>query len=122
MKKTAILANAVLASTLLLNASITWGANAWIGGINVTKIVTTDGSHGGCMAALSIDPKSKLSSCGSEFVTFSCTGVNTTVNNANNMFDTAKMAYALNKPVALGITDEKGHDGYCQVYRFHLLP
>ena len=116
MKKSIV--TAALALTIMSGTAFADSA-----GINTTieKVLVNDGTiFGGCMALLADSPKNYLSSCGT-WVTFSCTGDFASVLQANNMLDTAKMAYALDKEVYITFTDTKMHNGFCFANRIDLL-
>ena len=80
---------------------------------NITKIGTNDGAqYGGCMAALDEDLASYALDCPDDWVTFSCTGIYTSKDAAYRMFDSAQLAFGLNKKVEIGVDDLRKHDGY----------
>ena len=76
-------------------------------------MVTADSRFGGCLAALTVNPQTKLGSCGKTWVTFSCSGHFTDSIRAYRMLDQAQLALAMNKSVIVGIQDDKKHNGYC---------
>jgi hypothetical protein len=108
----------IYAAVVLLTASpLSMAATGVVNGAIVTKILTNDGgSFGGCMVLLDKSVNAVLSTCSSSWVTFSCTGDHTSTARANTMLETAKMAYALGKPVQVSFTDAKKHNSYCFAY------
>lgn len=73
------------------------------------------------MAELSISPQTKLATCGTKFVTFSCTGTFTDAVRAYRMLDQAQLALVTAKTVSVTINDAKKHNGYCFAQRIDVL-
>ena len=80
-------------------------------------LMTADGTYGGCMAALSVDPQTVLPSCQSWWVTFSCSGIFTDALSAYRMVDLAELAIATDKKSQIFFRDDMTHNGYCFAYR-----
>lgn len=117
----------LLVVALLLVQSWAWGEQ----GSFVTRITHTlvenQGNLGGCMVHLEDSPATSAELTGlrcptdRNWVTFSCTGVHTNKVNAERMFDSALMAFALNRRVKVYVDDEKKHGRYCYVFRLDVL-
>lgn len=69
------------------------------------------------MAQLDVKPADKGLDCPASWVTFSCTGKYTSKAEGFRMFESAQMAFALDKIVHVEITDEKKHNGFCYAGR-----
>lgn len=83
-------------------------------------LITSDTQYGGCMARLAVSPRSILPTCGSEWVTFSCSGDFTDVARAYRLLDQAQLAYTLKKKVLVVVDDARKHNGYCFASRIDL--
>ena len=90
---------------------------AWITAKVTHTLVQPDGTYGACMAALSVDPASVLSSCSPHWVTFSCTGDFGDVLGAWRQFDQAQLALAGDHWVLVLVDDNRKHNGYCYAPR-----
>ena len=97
-------------AVLALNASAaSVGYNA-----TVTKIMVDTSAFGGCAAAVTPTPESKLADCGAAWVTFDCngdSGVSKTT--ASNLLSQAQLAYVVSAPVRVVITDDTIINGKC---------
>ena len=91
--------------------------------VKVTRtLVVADDRWGGCAASLSESPADHgLPNCTGNWVTFSCSGDHTSKSNAMRMFDSAQMAFALDRRVRVSIDDTKTHNGFCFVSRIDVL-
>ncbi len=80
-------------------------------------------SFGGCMAQLTENPKSKLSSCKGGWLTFDCDESLGDIDavKAYRMFDQAQLALATGKKVRVDFRDDIKADGYCFAYRIDVL-
>lgn len=106
--------NLILALVMTVIVSNVHAGTARIVDATVTRIINTNGAtYGGCLVRLSISPSTELPNCGWGYLTFSCDGTHTNITNAMNMFESAKMAFALDKKVSVDFTDAYGHNGYC---------
>lgn len=76
----------------------------------VRTLVTSDTTHGGCMAELSVPMGT---GCTGNWVTFSCAGSFTDKDRAYRMLDQAQMALALGKRVNVFADNTRKHNGYC---------
>ena len=115
----------VMAAAMLLVSSSSMAATASVAG-TVTKVFVDGGvsgaNYGGCMAALSVSPTTKLASCAANWVTFSCTGTfATNTAQAYHLLDQAQLALAANKRVTVYFRDDKKHNGYCFAYRVEVI-
>ena len=84
-----------------------------------TRTLTTgDGRFGGCMVQLDESLADAGLNCpNSNWVTFSCTGVHTSKDEGFRMFESAQMAFALDKTLVLEVDDSKKHNGHCYARR-----
>jgi len=89
----------------------------------VTKtMVTADDQYGGCMAALSVNPKNKLAKCGATWVSFDCRGkFATDPLLAYRLLDQAQLALAANKSVTVTINDGRIVNGICFAPRLDVV-
>ena len=79
-------------------------------------LTTGDGRFGGCMVQVDQGLADAGLNC-TNWVTFSCTGVHTSKDEGFRMFESAQMAFALDKTIVLEVTDEKKHNGHCYARR-----
>lgn len=115
----------VASSTALLVGVFGYAASAKIEAKALRTLATDGERFGGCMiqlnrnlAALAAElPDPVVLNCPGSWVTFSCSGTHTTKDAAARMFDSAKMAFELEKTVVLEVTDEKKHHGHCYARR-----
>lgn len=105
--------NVSLLATALLFSPLSWSATAAIDNAKVTRTMVDSGAFGGCMALLSVNPKTRLPTCASGWVTFSCTGDFNEVVMGYQKLDQAKLALATGKSVYVLVDDSKKHNGYC---------
>ena len=85
-------------------------------------LTTTDDRFGGCMVWLSVSPSDEGMDCPTgNWVTFSCSGEHASKSSALRMFDSAQMAFALNKNVIVTVDDEKKHNNWCFASRIDVL-
>lgn len=88
---------------------------------NVTHtLVQWDDTYGGCMIRLSVNPADSLAGCGANWLTLSCNGDFTDPVRAYRLLDQAQLALATGKEIHVWFTDDKRHNGYCQVRRIDL--
>ena len=81
----------------------------------IAEVMSTEAGLGNCSAVLT--NYTPPSDCGSEFVTFDCTGKYNSKENARGMFETAQMALALDLPVDVYLVDNQKHNARCVVKR-----
>lgn len=85
-------------------------------------LTTTDDRFGGCMVWLSVSPSDEGMDCPTgNWVTFSCSGEHASKSSALRMFDSAQMAFALNRNVTVTVDDGKKHNNWCFVSRIDVL-
>jgi len=85
-------------------------------------MVTADNLFGGCMAALSVNPKAKLPKCGATWVSFDCQGKFTTDPLlAYRLLDQAQLALAANKSVSVTVDDGRIVNGICFASRLDVV-
>ena len=82
----------------------------------VRTLTTGDGRFGGCMVQLDENLSNSGLNC-TNWVTFSCTGVHTSMDEGFRMFESAQMAFALDKTLVLEVDDGKKHNGHCYARR-----
>ena len=82
----------------------------------VRTLTTGDGRFGGCMVQVDQSLADSGLSC-TNWVTFSCTGVHTSKDEGFRMFESAQMAFALDKTIVLEVDDSKKHNGHCYARR-----
>ena len=82
----------------------------------IRTLTTGDGRFGGCMVQLDESLSDAGLNC-TNWVTFSCTGEHTSKDEGFRMFESAQMAFALDKTIVLEVTDEKKHNGHCYARR-----
>ncbi|WP_295414104.1 hypothetical protein [uncultured Thiodictyon sp.] len=84
----------------------------------VTRVlVTNDGTYGGCMVGLSVNPAAMLATCGNNYVSFGCSNVNGDQISAYRMLDQAQLALAAKKNVNVVFSDATKYNGYCLATR-----
>lgn len=108
----------------LLLAAITPASHATVVFVNasvVRTLVADEDRFGGCMAKLDKVLASFGLDCPGTWVSFSCSGTFTPKDNAYRMFDSAQMALALGKTVAVQVDDTKKHNGNCYARRIDVL-
>lgn len=77
---------------------------------------------GGCMVLLNVELRRETGvDCKTKWVTFSCTGDFVNKDAAMRLFDSAKMAFALNKKVMITVDDTRKHNGFCFGQRIEVL-
>lgn len=101
---------------LVLSAIHTSAAVERIEAKAVRTLTTGDGRFGGCMVQLDQSLAEAGLNC-TNWVTFSCTGVHTSKDEGFRMFESAQMAFALDKTIVLEVNDEKKHNGHCYARR-----
>jgi hypothetical protein len=114
---------ALAAVALLVASAVAGGATSNVVG-TVTAVRLDAGSNfGGCMAKLSVSPKTKLPECGASWVSFSCSGQYTDEVRAYRLLDQAQLALAAGRDVQVQVwfDDTRKHNGYCFAYRIDVL-
>ena len=108
-----------LAAAMLLVGCVTPALAdiAWVKGATIKRTLIQEDAFGGCMILVNKTIADAGLSCPSRFVSFSCDGTFSSKVNAQNMLDSAQMAFALNKKVNLQIDDSKKHNSYCVAVR-----
>ena len=89
----------------------------------VTRTLAADEQKfGGCMAYLTVSPAGEGLDCNTgNWVTFSCSGVHVTKSSALRMFDSAQMAFLMDRTVRVTVDDSRKHNGWCLVERIDVL-
>ena len=89
----------------------------------VTRTLAADEEKfGGCMAWLSVSPAEQGLDCNSgNWVTFSCSGEHVTKSSAQRMFDSAQMAFLMDRDVRVTVDDSRKHNGWCLAERIDVL-
>ena len=89
---------------------------------NAKRTLTTDdGRFGGCMVQLDERIGDMGLDCPGSWVTFSCSGVHTSTDEAVRMFESAQMAFALDRMLMVEVTDERKHNGHCYARRVDVI-
>ena len=109
-----------LAAAMLLVGCVTPALAdiAWVRAATVQRTLIQENVFGNCMILVNKPIADAGLSCPSRWISFSCDGTFSSKANAQNMLDSAQMAFALNKKVHLKIDDSKKHNGYCVAIRF----
>ena len=111
MNKFGLVVTAIAAITC---SSAAFSAIGTLSNARVTELITTETTYGGCMAKLSKSISEVVNNCPSGWVTFSCDGsLGNSVPRASAMWESAQLAYALDKKVRVRIDNSKKLDGYC---------
>jgi hypothetical protein len=112
-----------LAATLVLVscAMPTLADTAWVNDATITRTLIQDEAFGGCMVFLDKPIAGSGLNCPSNWVSLSCDGTYSSTVSAQRMFDSAQMAFALDKKVNVRVNDAQKHNGYCVAYRFDVL-
>ena len=88
----------------------------------ITRTLASDeNAYGGCMVLLSKSPVSEGLDCGDSWVTFSCSGEYLSKSSALRMFDSAQMAFLMDRMVQVTVDDTRKHDRRCLVTRIDVL-
>lgn len=89
----------------------------------ITRTLVAADAFGGCMAALDVAPSESGLDCraGSKWVTFSCTGEHAARSAALRMFDSAQLAFVMERRVRVWVDDTRKHNGFCFVSRIDVL-
>lgn len=112
-----------------------WGALALVGSpmtalaatatldAKVTRTLAADDERfGGCMAWLSVSPFAEGLDCNSgNWVTFSCTGQHHSKSSGLRMYDSAQLAFTIDRTVRVTVDDTRKHNGWCLVERIDVL-
>ena len=109
-----------LAAAMLLVGCVTPALAdiAWVRNATIQKTLIQDNKYGGCMILVDQTIASVGLNCPSRWISLSCDGTFSSKANAQNMLDSAQMAFALNKKANVQIDDSKKHNGYCVAVRF----
>ena len=103
----------VLGVFLVLLSAVNAGAAVERIEAKVVRTLTAgDGRFGGCMVQLDESLADAGLNC-TNWVTFSCTGAHTSKEEASRMFESAQMAFSLDKTIVVEVNDEKKHNGHC---------
>ena len=110
-------ANTMLSAVLVLSGVVAEAAVERVQGKAVRTLTTGDGRFGGCMAQLNKRLSDAGLNCPGNWVTFSCTGVHASKEDGSRMFESAQMAFSLDKTIVVEVDDEKKHNGHCYARR-----
>ena len=92
----------------------TFAATGTLSGVTVEKMIVAENRFGGCMVMLSKAIRTAVPSCPDQWVTLACDGsLDNSVPRAMQKWDTAQLAYALDKEVLVVANDQKTINGYC---------
>ena len=88
----------------------------------ITRTLASDENvYGGCMVLLNKSPVSEGLDCAGSWVTFSCGGEHLSKSSALRMFDSAQMAFLMDRTVLVRVDDTRKHNGRCLVTRIDVL-
>lgn len=116
-----------IAALLALSlGALAYGATMAVIGKFDRTFSADDGANGGCMAQLDVSLREAGLDCSTNWVTFSCSGnasqeAFTNRDDAYRKFDSALMAFALDKRVRVDVTDEMKQGGACFATRLDVL-
>ena len=97
----------------LLFAGPLWAATAAVVG-EITKTLTiASDKFGGCMVLMDVPLADSGLNCQGKWVTFSCVGEFISKEQAQRLFESAQLAFALGKRVRLQVKDNMKHNGWC---------
>ena len=117
-KETAWHARALGSALVLFWAVVADAAVERIEGKAVRTLTTGDGRFGGCMVQLEKRLAEAGLNCPGNWVTFSCTGVHASKEeDGSRMFESAQLAFSLDKTIVVEVDDEKKHNGHCYARR-----
>jgi hypothetical protein len=111
-------------TTALLLASCAMPALAnvaWVHNTTIQRTLIQEGSFGGCMIQLDKSIADAGLSCpAANWVSLDCDGIFGSVAGAQRVFDTAQMAFALDRKVSVKVDDSRTHNDYCIVVRIDM--
>ena len=86
-------------------------------------LASDEEKFGGCMVLLDVSPLEQGLNCnpGNNWVTFSCSGEHVSKSSALRMFDSAQMAFVMDRTVRVTVDDSRKHNGWCLVERIDVL-
>ncbi len=87
----------------------------------VVRTLASAESFGGCMVRLSVAPADTGLNCPDRWVTFGCNGDFGSKADAQRMFDSAQMAFAMGRQVRVWVDDERKIGSFCAVKRIDVL-
>jgi hypothetical protein len=94
---------------------------AWVNKATIKRTLIQDGIFGGCMIQLDNDIADVGLVCPSNWVSLDCDGVYGSTLSAQRAFDSAQMAFVLNKSVLVQVDDSKKHNNFCVAVRIDVL-
>lgn len=111
MNKFGLVVTAIVA---IIGSSEVLSATGTLSDVKVIELITTETTYGGCMAKVSKPISDTVDNCPGSWVTFSCDGsLGNSVPRASAIWESAQLAYALDKTVRVRIDNSKKLDGYC---------
>lgn len=117
MKTKALLAGTAFLLTCAMALPTLAASSALANARIIRTLLVNNGTFGGCMAQLSVNPATMLPACGPSWVSLGCrtaAGVDSVI--GYRMLDQAQMAQALGKMVYVQFSDTLVN-GYCSVIR-----
>ena len=103
----------------------THAAQSWIWGKRIAETIVDTNRFGQCLVRFSsdVDIPSYVPLCRKEYLTFDCGAELPASTRLNSLekFESAKMAHALNRSVAVLVTDAQTISGYCLVKQIRVL-
>ena len=123
MKTMSTVLGMTLVLTLGLSAPCAHAATGAVSATVTRVLIRAGNTFGGCMAALSVSPATRLPTCSAGWVTFDCAGILREPNivRAYQMLEQARLAWATNKTVYVEFVDDAKANGYCLATRIDVL-
>lgn len=88
---------------------------------NIQRTLVQEGKYGGCMIMLDKNIADAGLNCPSNLVSLDCDGAYGSKASAQRAFDSAQMAFALDREVSVQVDDSKKHNNYCVGIRVDVL-
>jgi hypothetical protein len=109
-------------TTALLLASCAMPAlanTAWVSNATIQRTLIQEGAFGGCMIQLDKSiAEAGLNCPAANWVSLDCDAIFGSIGSTQRIFDSAQMAFALEKLVHVRVDDSKKHNGFCVAVRF----
>jgi hypothetical protein len=111
----------IITLLLAISAMPSFADKAWVTNATIQRSLVEQGKFGGCMMQLDKSVKDTGLNCpAANWVSFDCDGLYGSTLTSLRIYDTALMAFALEKTVNVRVDDTKFHDGYCVATRIDL--
>lgn len=85
----------------------------------VKRVLVDDSNYGGCMAQFADNPRTTLTECGNDWLTFDCLSAfpDGSKSTAQNKLSQAQLALVTGRAVYVKFTDTRKANGYCFAQR-----